>query len=119
MKSNSNFKFLWVNDKPLGLFGLRQSLLGLITGECFSPRIVPLVFVFSRESKWQLHSFACVGLIDAVFCDEKGRVVEVLEGWRPNGSYKAECAFKFLLEMPSGWILKRDLKLNNEISGII
>lgn len=112
-------RLLSLNDRPVGLFRVCESLLGLVVGECFSPRIEPLLFVFSSKSRWQLHSFACVGGIDAVFCDEKGVIVELVENWLPNGRYRAENAFKYLLEMPIGWVGVHKFGVGYIVSGIL
>lgn len=119
MSSGIKTRFLSVNNRAIGVFLVRQGLLGLLKGECFERRIVPMLFVFPRKSRWRLHSLACIAGIDAVFLDENGVVVELLEGWRPNGSFRVENCFKFLLEMPCGWIKKCDLQLGVKINGII
>jgi len=68
--------------------------------------ITPLVFVFDKEQRVDLHSWFCKGAIDLVFLNDEWEVVEIFREWSPWRTYRSNNRALFLLELPAGTVFK-------------
>ena len=79
----------------------------------------PLLFVFREKGRKRnaIHSLFCFVRFDAVFLDEKKKVVDVKENVAPFSLLvvpKHYC--KYLIEAPSGWAKKNKVKVGQAIT---
>ena len=91
-----------------------SSLLSQIRGMMFRKKVIPLVFIFSRERRVNLHSFFCKEM-DLVFLNNKFRVIEMKKNWKPFSFYTSKKKAKILLELPVGSILTRKIDIRDWI----
>ena len=78
----------------------------------------PILFVFPRSSRLgsAIHSFFVFIPFDAVFLDERKRVVDVRADVKPfTPLIVPRTAAKYLIEAPAGWAKKRRLRLGERI----
>jgi len=61
-----------------------------------------LIFVFDSYVRASLHMFFVLCSIDLLFLDDKKRVVEVKQEFKPFRFYLPKKRFMYLIEMPSG-----------------
>lgn len=78
-----------------------SSILSQIRGMMFRDKVIPLVFIFSKERRLRLHSFFCKEM-DLVFLDANYKVVEVKKNWKPFSFYVSKKKAKVLIELPIG-----------------
>lgn len=81
-----------------------SSILSQIRGMMFR-KVIPLVFIFSKERRVNLHSFFCKEM-DLVFLDSKYKVIELKKNWKPFSFYFSKKRARILLELPVGSIDK-------------
>jgi len=77
----------------------------------------PILFVFPRSSRLgsAIHSFFVFTPFDAVFLDERKRIIDVRSDVKPFiPLIVPRAAAKYLIEGPAGWAKKRRLKLGGE-----
>jgi len=65
-----------------------------------------LVFEFSRPARQGLHMFFVFYPIDVLFLDDKKRVVDAKQGFRPFTFYNSTEKSKYVIELPSSTIKK-------------
>jgi uncharacterized membrane protein (UPF0127 family) len=78
----------------------------------------PLLFVFPRKAKVEnaIHSLFVFIEFDAVFLDEKKKVVDVRERITPfTPIIVPRKPAKYLVEAPAGWIKKKKVRLGGRI----
>jgi uncharacterized membrane protein (UPF0127 family) len=63
-----------------------------------------LLFEFRRAAEQSLHMFFVFYPIDVLFLDEKKKVVDVKEGFRPFTVYNSRQMAKYVLELPRGTV---------------
>jgi uncharacterized membrane protein (UPF0127 family) len=63
-----------------------------------------LVFEFNRPARQGMHMFFVFYPIDVVFLDEKKRVVDTRENFRPFTIYNSAEKSKYVIELPRGMI---------------
>ena len=90
-----------------------SSFLSQVRGMMFRKKVIPLVFMFSRERRINLHSFFCKEM-DLVFLDDNHKVVEMKKNWKPFSFYSSKKKARILLELPVGSI--KGIKLGDLIS---
>jgi uncharacterized membrane protein (UPF0127 family) len=65
-----------------------------------------LVFQFNKERCQSLHMFFVFYPIDVLFLDDKRKVVEMKEGFRPWQVYNTSKKAKYVIELAAGMITK-------------
>ena len=75
-----------------------------------------LVFEFDGLQKTGLHMFFVFYPIDILFLDEKQRVVEMKEGFRPFTFYNPKELSKYVIELPAGKIAESNTSVGDEIN---
>lgn len=89
-----------------------SSILSQVRGMMFRKNVIPLVFIFFKERKINLHSFFCKEM-DLVFLNSKFKVVEIKENWKPFSFYFSKKKARILIELPSGAVSKNKLSVGN------
>ena len=72
------------------------------------------VFVFDEMQAGPLHNFFVFQKIDVLFLDEKKRVVELWQGFKPFTCHKPRRKAKYVIELPAG--AADNVKLGDSIS---
>ncbi len=75
-----------------------------------------LVFFFRKPIKMSLHMWFVFYPIDVVFLDERSRVIEMKENFRPFSFYTTKKEAKYFIEVPEGTIKKSKTKIGDEMS---
>ncbi|MBW3019649.1 DUF192 domain-containing protein [Candidatus Woesearchaeota archaeon] len=88
----------------------KEQFMGLM----FKP-VSPLVFVFDKEQKVDLHSWFCKGAIDLVFLNDEWEVVELFRELSPWRMYRSKNKALFLLELPAGTVFKSRTEIGDVI----
>lgn len=90
----------------------------LASGIMHSPRhFEPALFLFPSVSRWRnaIHSFFCPPF-DAVFVDEKRKVLNVVRVAPNNLLVVPRARAKYLLELPAGEAERKRLKIGEKLS---
>ncbi|MGV8168791.1 MAG: DUF192 domain-containing protein [Candidatus Nanoarchaeia archaeon] len=93
----------------------RKSFFRKATGLMFHKKIrnEAHVFVFKEKRKIDLTMWFVFFPIDVVFLDEKKRIVEIKENFRPFTNYYPKKESFFVVELPQGTIKRKKLKIND------
>jgi len=75
----------------------------------------PLVFCFEKSFRGFWHMFFVFFTIDMVFLDDKNRVIELKEYFRPFHWYVAKKPHRFVLELDEGDIRRFSIKLGDRV----
>jgi uncharacterized membrane protein (UPF0127 family) len=70
------------------------------------------IFIFDRKKKIALTMWLVFFPIDVLFLDDKKKIVEIKEDFRPFTNYFPKKESCFVIELPSGMINKHKLKIN-------
>ena len=79
-------------------------------------RAFGLVFFFKRPSSMELHTWFVFYPIDVLFLDEKCKVMEMKENFKPFTFYKVKNKAQYFIEVPKGTIKKTKTKIGDKIS---
>jgi uncharacterized membrane protein (UPF0127 family) len=95
----------------------RRSFLSQGTGLTFHRRMndEAHVFVFRKPRKVALTMFFVFFPIDVIFLDEKKRIVEIKENFRPFTEYYPKKKALFVVELPAGTIKMNGLREGNSL----
>ena len=77
-------------------------LIGKATGLMFARRAHPIMFTFRGPRIVSLHMFFVLFRIDVLWVDAQGKVVEVLEGFRPFHTHTPSARASRVVELPHG-----------------
>ncbi|MFH1505520.1 MAG: DUF192 domain-containing protein, partial [archaeon] len=94
-----------------------KSLWSQTKGLMFTKRIkdTSLVFDFKKIRHVSLHMWFVFYPIDVLFLDKDRKVVDLKKQFRPFGFYTSEKEVKYVVELPSGFIVKNRLKIGSEV----
>jgi hypothetical protein len=73
------------------------------------------VFLFDEKKKVALTMWFVFFPIDVLYLDEKKRIVEIKENFKPFANYFPKKESLFVIELPQGTIKEKKLKLNEEM----
>jgi len=79
----------------------------------------PMLFVFREKGRKRnaIHSLFCFVKFDAIFLDEKKKVVDVRANVAPFSLLIVPRAYcKYLIEAPAGWAKKNKLKVGEVVA---
>ena len=79
----------------------------------------PLLFTFPHPgtSSNSIHSFFCFVYFDAIFLDEKKRIVDIRERIRPfTPLIVPRKPAKYLIEAPAGWARKKKAAIGDTVA---
>ncbi|MBU1201613.1 MAG: DUF192 domain-containing protein [Nanoarchaeota archaeon] len=112
MIKNTTKKTVLAKEKKLC-----KSILSKTKGLMFSRRIKDegLVFFFDKSQRVSLHMLFVFFPIDIIFLDEKKRVVEVKESFKPFTFYTSKERIKYLIELPNGTVKKTKISKDDVI----
>ena len=74
------------------------------------------IFTFKKESIIPLHMWFVFTPIDVLFLDEKKRIVEIKENFKPFQFYNPKNKAKYIIELPPKNIKKYKLKISQTAS---
>ena len=75
-----------------------------------------LIFTFSRSAARQLHMFFVFYAIDVLFLDEKRRIVEIKERFKPFTVYSPREKSKYIIELPAGTVQRTGTRIGDAAS---
>ncbi|MGV8162534.1 MAG: DUF192 domain-containing protein [Candidatus Nanoarchaeia archaeon] len=74
------------------------------------------IFIFKKKKKIALTMWFVFFPIDVLFLDEKKRIVEIKQNFKPFTNYYPKEEAMFVLELPEGTINKKKLKKGDIVS---
>ena len=86
-----------------------RSFWAKLRGQMFRKEILPMVFIFGKEQKIDLHSWFVKESLDLVFVNSAWEVVELVHEFMPKKFYKPKNKAMYVLEMPAGKIAQCDI----------
>lgn len=97
--------------------GICKSIFSLAKGLMFSRRRddFAMVLDFGREKKISLHMFFVFYPIDVVFLDEKKKVVEAKENFKPFTFYEGKSMARYAIEVVAGTVKKSGTKIGDKL----
>ena len=90
-----------------------SSLIGQTLGLMFSSQ-KNIIFVLKEEKRENIHNFFVFFPIDVLFLDNKKRVVEKKENFRPFHLYFGRNKARYILELKNG--LASDIAIGDQLS---
>jgi uncharacterized membrane protein (UPF0127 family) len=93
----------------------RKSFLRKAFGLMFHKNITDEahVFSFDKKRKIELTMWFVFFPIDVLFLDEKKRIVEIKENFKPFRNYYPDKEALFIIELPNGIVKKQKLKVKD------
>ena len=85
------------------LTGIWEKAKGLIG----TPAAYPVYF----ETRWGIHTFGMKYPLDVLILDSGNRVIKMTEKLKPNKIWLWNPNYKKILELPSGYINRRNIKI--------
>ena len=86
-------------------------------GLMFSKKIdKAYIFIFSKSRRMDMHMFFVFFPIDVLFLDHKRRIVEIKENFRPFTFYYSKEKANYVIELPSGSIIRHRLKVGQVLN---
>ncbi|RJQ16951.1 DUF192 domain-containing protein [Candidatus Woesearchaeota archaeon] len=73
----------------------------------------PVLFSFSFPRREMITMFMVFYPLDLIFLDDKKKVIELKEHLKPFRNYLPQNKFQYLLEMPSGTIKRKKIKIGD------
>jgi uncharacterized membrane protein (UPF0127 family) len=74
-----------------------------------------LIFVFQRPMEQSLHMFFVFYPIDLLFLDEKKRIIDTKQNFRPFTTYYSSKMSKYVIELPQDTISKSKTKIGDKL----
>lgn len=74
-----------------------------------------LVFEFSRAMHQSMHMFFVFYSIDVIFLDDKKRVIDMKENFRPFTVYNSRSRSRFVIELPKDTVRHSKTRVGDEI----
>lgn len=104
-------------EKICGRVIFRKSSLRKGIGLMFHSKIYDEahIFVFDKRRKISLTMWFVLFSIDVLFLDEKKRIVEIKQDFKPFTNYYPEKEALFVVELPVGTIREKKLKINDSL----
>jgi uncharacterized membrane protein (UPF0127 family) len=84
-------------------------------GLMFSPRPEPLIMVFKKPAKVQLHMFLVFFPIDVLCLNERKKVVDLKQDFRPLTLYRSAVVSKYVIELPQGSIKRSKTAIGDKL----
>ncbi len=86
-----------------------------LRGQMFRKEIKPMLFIFEKEHRIDLHSWFVKEPIDVIFLNAAWEVVEMIHEFMPRKTYKPKQKAMFILEMPAGTIAYSDTEVGDVV----
>ena len=96
-------------------YKLCESIFSKIRGQMFRKKIIPMVFVFNKEQRIDLHSWFVKEPIDIIYINSAWEVVEMVHEFMPRKIHKPKKKAMYVLEMPAGTIAQTDTEVGDVI----
>ena len=75
-----------------------------------------LIFIYEKEKKVSLHMIFVFFPIDILYLDEKKKVIEIKENFKPFTFYTPEKKANYILELPENIIKKTKTEIGDTLS---
>ena len=82
-------------------------------GLMFTKKIKPLIMEFKKEQKVSLHMGFVFYPIDVIYLNDKFKVVELKERFKPFTIYNPKNKAKYIMELEEGKIQKNKIKVGD------